>query len=216
MTPKMQMLQEGKMRTLKDSKISKKCNYCGGDFRVYPSLKRIKFCSYSCYWKSMIGKKRPDNEKIKISNTMKRKGLKGPIRYGKDCNFWKGGVNKINKSVSRLIRDSKEYEDWRKAVMERDDFTCQKCGERGGKLNADHYPFSFSVLLGTVKGITKDFVERGDLKVLSFFWDVENGRTLCKDCHRKFGNKTHLKYHNLFEQVDDQAKNTKRQSLLLP
>lgn len=52
---------------------------------------------------------------------------------------------------------------WRKAVFERDDYTCQDCGERGGRLNAHH-----------IRPWYADEAGR---------FDVENGVTLCKKCH---------------------------------
>lgn len=54
---------------------------------------------------------------------------------------------------------------WRKAVFDRDDYTCQICKERGGKLNADHI---------------KPFKYFPELR-----YDINNGRTLCVPCHRK-------------------------------
>ena len=52
---------------------------------------------------------------------------------------WKGGITPLMESIRRLSI----YKDWRKAVYERDDYTCQHCGEKGGELNADHiYLFS--------------------------------------------------------------------------
>ena len=65
-----------------------------------------------------------------------------------------------------------EMSDWRKKVFERDDYTCKECGVKGGKLQADHIlPYSL-------------FEE--------YRWDLDNGRTLCVDCHKKtdtYGNK---------------------------
>lgn len=85
---------------------------------------------------------------------------------GKNHHFWKGGVTPINER----IRKSKEYKIWRTAVFERDNYTCIWCGSRSGygkaiELNADHIkPFSL-------------FPE------LRFA--IDNGRTLCKSCHKK-------------------------------
>lgn len=74
---------------------------------------------------------------------------------------WQGGITKEN----HLIRNSTLYKDWRKRVFERDNFTCQRCLKRGGKLNAHHIE-KFS------KNIKKRF-------------DVNNGITLCTKCHRE-------------------------------
>lgn len=65
--------------------------------------------------------------------------------------------------LNRRIRYSKKMQDWRIAVFERDNYTCQKCGKRGGYLQADHIkPFAYFPELRTV---------------------LSNGRTLCKPCH---------------------------------
>lgn len=72
---------------------------------------------------------------------------------------------KDNRTENYRQRRSVENKIWREKVYQRDDYTCQHCGERGGKLNADHIkPFSL-------------FPE------LRF--ELSNGRTLCVPCHRK-------------------------------
>lgn len=59
---------------------------------------------------------------------------------------------------------------WREAVMERDNYTCQGCFKRGVELNADHI-IPFSILV--------------DIEDYGMLADLDNGRTLCIDCHRK-------------------------------
>lgn len=63
-------------------------------------------------------------------------------------------------------RQYPEYKSWRTAVFERDDYTCQCCGERGGDLNA-HHIYNYA---DNPEGRT----------------DVENGVTLCERCHKEF------------------------------
>ena len=99
-------------------------------------------------------------EKVRLSNLGKHFFNNNP-RYGKDNNKWKGGITPINAK----IRKSRKYKEWRKAVFERDNYTCQECKVRAVYLNADHIkPFAY-------------------FKELRFLLD--NGRTLCIDCHRK-------------------------------
>lgn len=84
-----------------------------------------------------------------------------PYMQGELCHFWRGGVAKTND----VIKHSREYKEWRKAVFERDNYTCQWCFVRGEKLNADHIkPFA-------------------DFPKLRFM--LSNGRTLCVPCHKK-------------------------------
>ena len=61
-------------------------------------------------------------------------------------------------------KKKKAFIDWRKAVFERDDYTCQMCTKRGGELHPDHI---------------KQFAYYPELR-----FDVANGRTLCASCHK--------------------------------
>jgi hypothetical protein len=117
----------------------------------------------------MFGKKHSAETKFKISQKHQgkvvteefRRKMSLIVRKGKDSNFWKGGVTNNNKKV----RNSLNYKLWRKAVFERDDYTCQFCDKRGGYLEADHIkPFAYFVNLR---------------------FELSNGRTLCLNCHRK-------------------------------
>lgn len=96
----------------------------------------------------------PMQARIKVSESRRGKSV------GSDRWNWKGGVSLIN---SR-IRKTKQYRWWRELVFRRDDYTCQKCGKRGGDLHA-HHDFPFSLF--------------PDLR-----FEVLNGITLCVPCHR--------------------------------
>lgn len=61
-------------------------------------------------------------------------------------------------------RATTEYKEWRRAVFTRDDWTCQLCGKRGGRLQAHHI---------------KKWSEFPELR-----YEVSNGTTLCESCHR--------------------------------
>jgi len=101
------------------------------------------------------------------------------------------------------IKISKQYKKWRLVVFERDEFTCQDCGDkRGGNLEADHL-ISFAFLLE----------EGGILQNYKGLWDIDNGKTRCTECHKKTDSYAcHLKHHtehkmlaviiNLWEQTD--------------
>ena len=79
------------------------------------------------------------------------------------------------------------YKNFVKKVVERDNWICQICKKRGGYLEADHYPKSFSQIIKE-NGIKtmEEAVKCNEL------WDISNGRALCRECHRKtdtWGNK---------------------------
>ena len=58
----------------------------------------------------------------------------------------------------------RDYRQWRSDVFTRDNWTCQTCGERGCYLEAHH-----------IKG----WAEYPELR-----YDMGNGVTLCKECHK--------------------------------
>jgi hypothetical protein len=75
---------------------------------------------------------------------------------------WKGGITPINK----IIRRSLDYINWRKSVFERDNWTCRKCGTSKTFLHP-HHILNFS-------------------KYIELRFCVDNGVTLCKNCHNNF------------------------------
>lgn len=81
---------------------------------------------------------------------------------------YKGGITPKNKA----IRNSAQIKFWRTKVFERDNFTCQKCKCKGGKLNAHHIkPFALFPHLRT---------------------ELSNGITLCETCHKEEHKKVKL------------------------
>ena len=110
---------------------------------------------------------------------------------GEKSNNWKGGITKIGIK----IRGSYEYKQWRISVFERDKWTCVKCKKKSKKgvkckLNV-HHKISFAAL--ATKHNLKTMEDALKCKML---WDINNGETLCEDCHKltpSFAKNT--KYH---------------------
>lgn len=80
--------------------------------------------------------------------------------------------------LRRKIRLSCAYKKWRKEVFVRDNYICKLCGE-GGKLHADHIK-PFSIILDEHNLRTLD-----EALSCEELWDINNGRTLCVECHKK-------------------------------
>lgn len=98
---------------------------------------------------------------------------------GEKGSNWKGGVWFYSE---RKDRDGSMYRDWRNSVFGRDDYVCQKTGQRSGILHS-HHIFSFAAHV--------------DLR-----FEPSNGITLSKSAHRDF----HSKYgtvNNTLAQLEE-------------
>ena len=63
----------------------------------------------------------------------------------------------------RKVYYTREWKEWRRLILERDDYICQMCGETEGRITAHH------------------ILPKRDYPKLIF--NVDNGITLCLDCH---------------------------------
>jgi hypothetical protein len=119
------------------------------------------------------------------SNPSKRDDVRKKLsdsKMGSKSHFWRGGVSTLYNQVRHLL----VYKEWRTRVFKRDNFMCQICGDdTGGNLNADHIK-QFALILkeNNIKSVS-DAIMCGEL------WKIENGRTLCEDCHK--ATETYLK-----------------------
>lgn len=141
------------------------------------------FCEYGFKKGHVVS----DKIREKISDTMKKKYIK-PITcgtaprtafkkndvrlIGKSNPMWNGGKTKIRKLISSIG----EYLKWRAEVFKRDNYHCQKCGEKG-YLEAHHIiPVSVIIREFNIKNIQ-------DARNCKELWDIGNGISYCKECH---------------------------------
>ena len=117
---------------------------------------------------SLKGNHRSEETKRKISRAKK----------GEKSHLWRGGITPLN----LLIRSGFKYRQWRSDIFTRDNFTCQECGEAGVILNAHHIK-SFTSILQKYEITTLE--EALNCEEL---WNINNGITLCKECHKKTDN----------------------------
>ena len=83
-----------------------------------------------------------------------------------------------------MARNNTYYKEWIRKVFKRDNYTCQCCKKRGGKLNA-HHLYNFS--------------EYENLR-----YEISNGITLCERCHL-------INYPNSFHSIYGERNNTPEQ-----
>src|SRR5688572_6929542 len=139
-------------RSSQFQRYKNQCGFEGCENLKSRPAKMCKICIYESWRKyggPMLGKKLSIQARLNSS-----KARMGPKHWN-----WKGGTAILNKKRWARI----EYKDWRRAVFGRDNFTCQICRERGGRLEADHI---------------KPFFLFPELE-----HSVDNGRTLCHSCH---------------------------------
>lgn len=102
------------------------------------------------------GKKHSEESKKKMSESHKGRN-KGDRHY-----LWKS--DRTISQENQRIRTSTEYIQWRSDVYQRDNWTCQTCFIKGGRLEAHHI---------------KSFSEYPESRFI-----LNNGITLCKECHK--------------------------------
>lgn len=141
------------MKDIYHQRKFKKCKYCEKEsLRNIRPDGRNKGHYRTCGSKECLSKNYTDEKVIE-----KKKHI------GKDNPNWLGDRKLLKRPMCSI-----EGKIWRLSIYERDNFTCQKCGQKGGKLQAHH-----------IKGYWSNPEIR---------WDINNGITLCVDCHKKTDN----------------------------
>lgn len=172
---KLSKLNTGKKLSIKTRKkmsdqMSGEKHYFYGKKHSYETKKKIGEASKGRvgYW---LNKKRnitPEwREKMRVGLKLTCRKIEYRIKkrndqLGSKGSNWKGGITSKNSK----IRHSLHTKLWREAVFERDNWTCQKCFNRGGKLRAHHI---------------KNFSEWSELR-----FSIDNGITFCQHCHVRF------------------------------
>ena len=181
-------------------RILKKCEVCSKFFERtekenFRKNSKVRFCSRKCY-----------NNRVKVPNTKiekfcrkcRKSFIDWPNSKIKYCSLscacsrenngrWRGG--KIPITVT--IRGLEEGVKWRASIFQRDNYTCQQCLRRGASLEA-HHKKPFALIFKEFLQKYSQFSQYEDKETLirlstSYpdFWDINNGQTLCKECHKR-------------------------------
>lgn len=118
-----------------------------------------------------LGKGHPQTMETRLKISQAHKGMKFTEEHRRNIGLaakgripWNKGRRNGKYNEKTLIMQSEEYKNWRRKVFERDHFQCQWCGKKQ-RLEADHIlPFAYFP---------------------KYRFYLDNGRTLCVECHRK-------------------------------
>lgn len=173
----------------KENKVDCTCKHCGQPFKTVPGELRKgggNYCSRKCFFADHTGKNNPSWKGGYFELTCKqccetfrlKMGVYGPSQaesrqfcchackiaywraHPEATTNWKNGAT----AKHEMERKSWRYIEWRKFIFERDNYTCRKCKKQGKRLHAHHlYEFS---------------------KYPHLRYSIDNGHTLCRDCHK--------------------------------
>lgn len=153
------------------------CPVCRTPFYVYPSERRT-YCSPKCGYEAKTAypwivtecqfcgrefnaKDKPHSNNANTYCSRACRDLAYRELKGSANPNWQGGKS----AEHTRIRQTAEYAEWRSAVFARDNYSCQECGQHGGKLHAHHI---------------EAFADNPERRT-----DLANGVSLCRDCHGK-------------------------------
>lgn len=182
-----------------------KCGYCDKDFKSNSyRIKRSKnnFCSKVCQNKYHSENSKGENNPRYVEKVLticpncekefeiyewRLKGCKNNFcsrkcqgiwrsenLVGEKANNWQGGI----RPIYNIVRGCPENYQWKLQCMERDKFTCQECGDaKGGNLVVHHIKHFAEIIKNNMIEKLEDAINCSEL------WDINNGITLCNNCH---------------------------------
>lgn len=162
-----QFIKDNSLPRYKNCEVCGKKYYCRSQFKFDTS----RYCSYGCLGQAnkerLTGNapyKMTYKTRIAISKAKKGVQIWGGKRemdwlIGEKNHNWKGGI-----TPQDVLERKRFQHTMQKLVLERDNYTCQLCGNKGD-LQVDHI---------------QSWVEYVELR-----FSIDNCRTLCAKCHYK-------------------------------
>lgn len=153
------------------TKVECLCEYCGSTYFTFKAQirKGSRFCSQECKQRS---ERNREIRECKVCNSVFEVWPSSKALYcshkcrGEDS---RGAHYRYNKSTSRTYKSIQ----WAIKVKERDNYTCQRCGDTDRDMHSHH-------ILGYMDNINRRY-------------DLDNGICLCAECH--------YEYHRIYGKV---------------
>lgn len=161
------------------NKIKSKCKNCGKEIMITKDKNKSNFCSQECRIKYM-----QQETKTVVCNYCGKEFKKNKYAYDhakthycsqKCYDEYRANKKETYKELTHYLRTHESYNDWRTEVLKKDNYKCTKCGSKKD-LHAHHIIQLYDIC--EKYNMNKD-------KILNSkeFHDINNGITLCQDCH---------------------------------
>ena len=167
---------------------SLKCDHCGK--KIEKGLNRLKnyflgktkhiYCSNECSYEAR--KKRVEvscdycNKKYEIIES-KFKNHKKHFCCNEHKKLYLHKEKETYAEIAHYLRSTTEYEKWKNSCLERDNYTCQKCGSRSNIIV--HHIEQLYNIVQKYNNNLDDIIKSAE------FNDIKNGVSLCTECHQK-------------------------------
>ena len=113
----------------------------------------------------------PASEEYKIKLSSAHIGIQAGDKHPN----WKGGITTLYDSIRKCIK----MKVWIHTFFQRDNYICQDCGKRGGKLHVHHIKSFSNIITSNKITSIEEAINCSEL------WNINNGITLDDDCHYK-------------------------------
>jgi rubrerythrin len=115
-------------------------------------------------------------EKLKLSRLGSHHSIKARQQISNTL-LKKQVFTEFGTKLNKAIRTSEQYKLWRNSIFEQNNYTCQKCGEKGCYIEAHHrIPLNTLIYINNIDSLDSALLCKD-------IWDINNGITYCEDCH---------------------------------
>lgn len=163
-----------------ENKIKSSCSNCKKEIYITKGKHKLNFCSQNCRIKyvkengSVITKCDYCGKTI-IKNKYNYEHTNKHFCNQKCFDEYRKVTKEKYLEIAHFLRSSKEYDIWRKNILERDHYKCQICGKKQ-ELHVHHIQNLYNICSNYNMDIDNILNSKE-------FNDIDNGITLCKDCH---------------------------------